>query len=242
MLDIDGTLCDIVERADAATIPGTARASLRSLIDQRRRGVHVAFVTGRSVADARRMLAIDGVTIYGNHGMEHLSESGNITGPEGWEHAGLALRDARRDLDAVVAQFPGSSVEDKKFSLTLHFRKMDMRMLPALEQRVAEIARVRGVVLAPGKRIINVLPCASVTKGDAVLEIVRELDGESPDASILFVGDDVTDEDGFRALRALPHATTVHVGAIGTRTEARFSLRDPGEVHELLNLLAESRS
>ena len=242
MLDIDGTLCDIVERPDAANIPGTARASLRALIAERRRGVHVAFVTGRSVADARRMLAIDGVTIYGNHGMEHLSESGNITGPEGWEEAGHALREARQDLDAVVAQFSGTSIEDKGFSLSLHFREMDIDMLPALDARVAEIARARGVVLAPGKYVFNVLSSASRTKGDAVLQIVSELGGDAPDASILFAGDDVTDEDGFRALRAFPDATTVHVGAPDAKTAARFSVDSPGEVHALLKLLAESRS
>jgi trehalose-phosphatase len=242
MLDIDGTLCDIVERPDAASIPGTARASLRALIARRGRGVHVAFVTGRSVADALRMLAIDGVTIYGNHGMEHLSESGNITGPEGWEHAGLALRQARRDLDAVVKQFPGTSIEDKEFSLSLHFREMDMEMFPELAARVAGIARARGVTVAPGKCVFNVLSDASVTKGDAVLDIVHALGGESPDASILFVGDDVTDEDGFRELRAFPQATTVHVGSPAAKTEAQFSLNNPGEVHELLVLLAKAES
>mgnify|MGYP001600330973 CR=1 len=242
MLDIDGTLCDIVERPDAAHVPLSARESLRTLIGRRARGVHVAFVTGRSVADARRMLDIDGVAIYGNHGMEYLSESGNITGPEGWEDAGLALRETRRDLDAVVAQFSGTSIEDKEFSLTLHFREMDSALLPALETRVADIARQRGVSLAAGKCVINILSSASVTKGDAVLEIVHEFGGESPDASILFVGDDVTDEDGFRALRAFPHATTVHVGSAAGTSDARLSLSDPRAVHDLLALLAESRA
>jgi len=188
------------------------------------------------------MLAIDGVTIYGNHGMEHLSESGNITGPEGWEEAGLALREARRDLDAVVAQFPGTSIEDKGFSLSLHFREMNSDMLPALDARVGEIARARGVALAPGKCVFNVLSSASLTKGDAVLRIVNELGGNAPDASILFAGDDVTDEDAFRALQAFPDATTVHVGASDAKTAARFSVNDPGEIHMLLQLLAESRA
>ena len=245
MLDIDGTLCDIVERPDAASVPGIARESLRTLIGQRARGVHVAFVTGRSVADALRMLDIDGVTIYGNHGMEHPSESGNITGPEGWEDAGVALRETRRDLDATVAQFPGTSIEDKHFSLSLHFRNMDMEMLPALMTQVAAIAQARAVTLAAGKGVINVLPSRAANKGDAVLEIVHELGGESSDASILFAGDDVTDEDAFRALGAFPHATTVRVGttgAAGARSAARFSLGNPGEVHELLAILARARS
>lgn len=242
MLDIDGTLCDIVSRPEAARVPESAREWLRALIGARARGVHVAFVTGRSVVDARRMLDIHGVAIYGNHGMEYLSESGNITGPEGWEHAGLSLREARRDLDAVVAQFPGTSIEDKNFSLSLHFREMDSALLPALETRVADIARERGVSFAPGKCVVNIVPDASVTKGDAVLEIVHECGGEAADASILFVGDDVTDEDGFRALRVFPHATTVRVGAATGTSDARLSLRDPGEVHDLLALLAETRS
>lgn len=241
MLDIDGTLCEIVEQPDAASVPGSARASLRTLIAARPRGVHVAFVTGRSVADARRMLGVDGVAIYGNHGMERMSESGNITAPEGWQHAGQALRETRRDLDAVVAQFPGTSIEDKEFSLSLHFRRMDMELLPALNARVAEIGRVRGVALAPGKCVINVLAGQSATKGDAVLELIHDVGGESPYASILFAGDDVTDEDGFRALRTFPHATTLRVGAPDAISAAQFSVDDPAAVHELLALLARSR-
>lgn len=241
MLDIDGTLCEIVEQADAASIPQRARQSLGALIAARSRGVHVAFVTGRSVTDARRMLGLDGVAIYGNHGMERLSETGVIAGPEGWERAGRELRAARVDLEEIVASIPGTHIEDKEFSLTVHFREMDNAYLPALNERVSIVARRHAVALARGKCVINVLAGDSVTKGDAALEIVNAFGGELASASLLFVGDDVTDEDAFRALAAFPNAITVRVGQPTVATEARFALNDPGEVHLLLDLLAAAR-
>lgn len=241
MLDIDGTLCDIVERAGEARIPASAQTALRQLRARSGDGTHVAFVTGRSVADARRMLDIPGAVIYGNHGMEHLSADGNIRARERPERATRQLRAAARDLASIVAAFPGTSLEDKRLTLTLHFRAMRPALLPELNARVADIANRRSLRLADGKCVINVLPAGSLTKGDAVLEVIHEVAGASASASILFVGDDVTDEDAFRALREVPGAVTVRVGGADDISLAQFSLGGPRDVHELLSLLVEAR-
>ncbi|HEY8311630.1 MAG TPA: trehalose-phosphatase, partial [Gemmatimonadaceae bacterium] len=85
MLDIDGTLCDISEHPGGASIPEGGIASLRALNAVNDGTVQVAFVTGRSVADAQRMLGVRGALIYGNHGMERLSRAGSLRVPDGWE-------------------------------------------------------------------------------------------------------------------------------------------------------------
>jgi trehalose-phosphatase len=241
MLDIDGTLCEIVERPDDAMVPRSARWVLQRLAGRRDSDVHIAFVTGRSVADAQRMLGIAGAPIYGNHGMEYLSAAGNIRVPVVSETGPAEMRAAARDLADVVAAFPGTSLEDKYLSLSLHFRGMNMEQLPYLNARVAEIARQRSLKLSPGKGVINVLPSLSANKGDAVLEIVSDAAGGVAGASILFAGDDVTDEDGFRALQEVPGAITVCVGDAAEYSLAEFSLDGPDQVHELLDLLAVSR-
>ena len=243
MLDIDGTLCEIVEQPGGAAIPSHAAASLRVLNAIGSGGdVQIAFVTGRSIDDAQRMVGVDRPLIYGNHGMERLSATGNIRGPEGWEDEGLALREAARELVTLTRDFPGSRLEDKRFSLSLHYRGIDMTRFADLDARAREIANRWSLRLTDGKRVMNLVPRGAVNKGDAVLEIVHDTGAGSPDASILFVGDDVTDEDGFVALRDMLNAVTVRVGEANAESAARFSLGNPDQVHELLAMLAEARS
>jgi trehalose 6-phosphate phosphatase len=248
MLDIDGTLCDIVERADDARVPSIVRDALRALGGDAARDVRIAFVTGRSVADASCMLGIESATIYGNHGMERLSATGEIRLPDGWESDGARLRAAVPEFTRLVEMFPGTSLEDKQFSLTLHHRAMDAALLPRFDAGAGEIARRHDLRLAHGKCVINVLTSSGQTKGDAVLEFVRDSGGGVAGASILFAGDDVTDEDAFRALRNVAGAVTVHVGAdlaggaAAGGTCAHFSLGGPRDVHELLSLLAAPSS
>jgi trehalose-phosphatase len=248
MLDIDGTLCDIVERADDARVPSVVRDTLRALSGDAARDVRVAFVTGRSVADASCMLGIESATIYGNHGMERLSATGEIRLPDGWESDGARLRAAVPEFARLIAMFPGTSLEDKRFSLTLHYRGIDADLLPRFDAGAGEIAKQHDLRLSHGKCVINVLTSSGWTKGDAVLEFVRDSGGDLAGASILFAGDDVTDEDAFRALRNVAGAVTVRVAsepsdrAAAVDTSAQFSLGGPREVHDLLSLLAAPSS
>ncbi len=251
MLDIDGTLCEIVERPDDATVPSGVMASLSRLNELRDRGVHLAFVTGRSAADATRMITVDGAVIYANHGSERIDGSGNIREPRGWKLSGPILAEASRQLATLSSEFPGTSLEDKRYSLTFHFRGMDFERLPDLTSRVMEITDDDALLTAFGKAVINIVPAGAHDKGDAALEIVRDIAGEPAAAgtSILFAGDDVTDEDAFRALENIPGAVTVRVGSSGgsttssaaVETTARYAVSGTAAVHRLLKLLVEAR-
>lgn len=242
MLDIDGTLCEIVERPGDAVVSESARDSLRTLIARSGEALRVAFITGRAVADAQRMLDLDGVAIYGNHGMERLLPFGDSRAHVASGRAAPELRDFVGVLADVVSDFPGVSIEDKHFSLTLHFRGIDMARLPEFNARVAQLVEGRALRLSPGKWVLNVLPEEGLTKGDAVLEIIQDVIGDSMSGSVLFVGDDITDEDAFRELRPMPNAVTVRVGSVDVASAAKLSLDNPHAVHELLALLAESRA
>jgi trehalose-phosphatase len=154
------------------------------------------------------------------------------------------LRDSVSELTDIVADFPGTSLEDKHFSLSLHFRAMNAALLPVLEARVEEVADRFALRISPGKRVFNVMPARSATKGDAVREIIAAAAGNTPSASIFFVGDDVTDEDAFRELTSFPNAVTARVGDYDDVGEsaAQLWVDDPHAVHELLSLLAEART
>lgn len=242
MLDIDGTLCDLVVRAAAAVVPDAVRAALLMLNGRRSGDVHVALVTGRSVADAQRMIGISGIPIYGNHGMERLLADGTTRGPSGFEVDEARLRTAMADFTGLTSEFPGTGVEDKRFSLSVHYRSMEESLIPEFTLRASHIAERSGLRSSPGKCVINVVPMISHDKGDAVREIIQETGATSSTASILFVGDDVTDEDAFVALQPNAAAVTVRVGDPTTQSSARYAVDDPAAVQQLLQAIVKSRT
>jgi trehalose-phosphatase len=134
-------------------------------------------------------------------------------------------------------------VEDKGWSLSVHFRQAD----PADAPRVAEAARAAAARLGlrahDGKQVVELRAPVAVDKGTAAVALARALGAERPGGAAFAAGDDVTDEDLFRRARAeLPRALTVRVGDAGVATAAEFRVDDPPAVAALLaGLLAARR-
>jgi trehalose 6-phosphate phosphatase len=197
-LDFDGTLAPIVAHADqAAPAESTVRA-VAALA--RRRDTRVAVISGRGLEDAARRLPIDGLAWAGNHGLE-------IRGP-GIEHihpgaraAAAELARCRTAVEQAIAGIEGAWVEDKGLTLSVHYRATP----EPLHARVVDAVRgaahaTDGLRLTEGKRVVEIRPDVDWDKGRALAWIIDALD--VPAASpVLYIGDDRTDEDAFRALR-----------------------------------------
>jgi trehalose 6-phosphate phosphatase len=97
--------------------------------------------------------------------------------------------------------------------------------------------------MTDGKEIVEVRPIAHVDKGTAVVLIGERLHGFAENASVVFIGDDRTDEDAFRSLRARsPRAVTIRVDETGEdETAAEVRVKDPAAVHDFLEWLASRR-
>lgn len=240
MLDIDGTLCEIVHRPEDARVPDEVRDVLQQLAQVD--GVHVALVTGRSVRDAQRMVRVDGVHIHANHGIEILHPGGEMEIEAGWSDAAPALQSTGDDIAAVLQNFPGAFLEHKEYSLTVHYRDVDASRIADLSAAIAAIAATHSVRVESGKSVLNVVPAISVDKGTAVMRLVRDVLGPEVVGSILFAGDDVTDEHAFRALAHMPNAVTVKIGDDSVHTAAKYRLYGPAAVHRLLALIQARRS
>lgn len=231
LLDFDGTLAPIVARAGEAEASPEARRAVSRLV---RAGVPVAVISGRSLADVRARLGITDIYYAGNHGLE-------IEGP------GVARRHAeavrardrlsavRQALEARLSAVPGAWVEDKGLSLSVHYRETPAERWEEVEGAVRAGAGA-DLEVRSGKRVWEVRPRVDWDKGRAV-EFLLESWGR-PGLWPLYIGDDETDEDAFRALgdRGLGVRVTEDPSA---PTAAGAWVRDPAEVEAFLIRLAD---
>lgn len=238
MFDVDGTLAPIAAHPALARVPDATRALVARLAAEP--NVTVALVSGRAARDAHRLVGVDNVWTVGNHGAEVMTPDGYIrVDPEIEKHAGDVTR-AAAALGPTVESMHGVFVEDKHWTFSVHYRGAGGTLVPALRAAIDAVAGENGLRVTEGKKVFEVRPPVAVDKGTAVYRLARDLGALEPHASLLFAGDDVTDEDAFRRLRAQhPNAVTVHVGT-AVDTAAEFTLADPDAVRELLERIAST--
>ncbi|HEY9450606.1 MAG TPA: trehalose-phosphatase [Gemmatimonadaceae bacterium] len=257
MLDVDGTLAPIVARPQDAVVPPETRRVVAALAAIP--SVRVALVSGRAAADARHMVGVANVWVIGNHGFEVLGPDGEEREQPGASASRSAVARAARTIEALVAHVPGVTLEDKGWTLSVHYRMADEHVVPRLIASVERAAEPLGLRVTTGKMVVEVRPNTRVDKGTAVLRLAGELGalgtmGDAPEdggvggsrgaaGSAVFIGDDTTDEDAFRALRARsPEAVTVRVArAEELATAAEFRVDDPAAVRMFLEWLLEQR-
>lgn len=211
-LDFDGTLVELAATPDAVRVAEAVPevlAALARLLDGR-----IAIVSGRSLAQIGDYLGTD-LAMSGSHGLEVAWTDGRTAAPEapGW------LPDAIEQAEALARRHPGMVVEKKPFGLALHYRgapgaQEDCRVL------AAALAGDDRIVQA-GKMVFEIRP-AGADKGEAVRRFMA--DPAFRAGRPIFVGDDVTDEAGFAAARALG-GTAILVGP-ARATAAAYRLDD----------------
>jgi trehalose 6-phosphate phosphatase len=234
LLDFDGTLAPIVERPELAAMPAATRAALDWLMAMP--GVQVAVISGRGLADVRDRAVIPGIAYAGNHGMEIEGAGLRRMHPEAVT-ARPALEAAARRIEPELARIPGAFLEDKGMTLSIHFRQAPADRHDDVRAAVERGAR-DGLRVTSGKMVLEVRPRVEWDKGKAVLFLLDQMRPPSG-APVLYLGDDRTDEDAFRALAGLGGAHEgVLIGDPVSETAARSYLRDPEEVGTLFAALA----
>lgn len=238
LLDFDGTLAPIVARPELAAMPERTRRALDRLMAMD--GVEVAVVSGRGLADVRERAAIPGIAYAGNHGMEIEGAGLERIHPEA-AAARPALERAAERISRGLEGIDGAFVEDKGLTLSIHFRQAADR---EDDVRAAVRAGVEGedaLKIMEGKMVLEVRPRVEWDKGRAVLFLLGEM---RPPAGtpVLYLGDDRTDEDAFRALAEWgASAEGILVADLpADDSAARSYLREPAEVGALFEALADS--
>ena len=226
-LDVDGTLVGIEDH------PGDVRADaelIALLVDLAGRlDGALSLISGRSIAEIDRIFAPARFPSAGSHGAE-LRFDGDAANPAPAEFPEAILQRARQ----FAEEHDGLLVEKKRAGLALHYRRA-----PQLETDCRDFAAGLMRELGPdfrlidGKMVLEIAP-RSHHKGEAIRELLqhRPFHGRRP----VFVGDDVTDEDGFRVVNDLG-GLSIRVGH-GDTTAARYALDDVASVRNWLQSVA----
>jgi trehalose 6-phosphate phosphatase len=218
-LDVDGVLAPIVPRPEDARVPDETREELRRLAGSY---ALVACVSGRTSADARRIVGLDELVYVGEHGLELSPDAAR------WRGALVAF--------AETVDWP---VEDKGLTLSYHYRGVaDEAAALAKLEKVAERARAEGLVARFGRKVLELRPPVEAHKGTAVKALLDERGLRRA----LYAGDDTTDLDGFAALEdglelGVRVAVSSPEGPRALLEAADLVVEGPPELLELLRLL-----
>jgi trehalose 6-phosphate phosphatase len=231
-LDYDGTLTPIVESPDKAVLTDSMRKTVKLLAKR----LKVAVISGRDLEDVRSKVNIDNIFYAGSHGFD-------IAGPEGrleTSHGGAAylpeLDKAESFLHENLRNVQGLLLERKKFSLAIHYRKVPKEAVPEVEKGVDQAAeRFSGLRKSSGKKVYELQPDIDWNKGKALFQVLGALNLKKDNVVPVYIGDDTTDEDAFRAIR--DRGIGIVVMEKVRPTAARYLLKDPGEVQDFLEAL-----
>jgi len=230
-LDYDGTLTPIVSQPEEAYLSREMKRLLLNL--KRNPRIQMAIVSGRSLSDVRNRVGLKGIYYVGNHGLEVFVPkhgSKGLVSSKIFQQLG-GIRDR---LNRQLGDVKGAVLEDKGCILALHYRNVDPRCVPPILMELKKEIKssMSPLALGFGKYVFEVRPKSPVNKGIVILELLSQAgqDGLLP----LYIGDDQTDEDAFRALKRL--GITVLVG-FPRLSSAQYYLKDPLEVFQFLKII-----
>lgn len=240
-LDYDGTLAPIAETPEKAAITPENKETLAALASGRR--CKVAIISGRALEDLKKCVGLEGLIYMGNHGLEIEGPKLRFKSPVSLHYLKI-LREIKNNLETNIAPIGGAFIEDKGLGLALHYRLVDKKDIPSLKNILHKIIKTYlakdTLRLKTGKMVFEIRPAARWDKGKAALWLLaREhfILKEKINVIPLYIGDDVTDEDAFRALK--DKGITVRIGE-AKDSSARYYVKNTNEVFGLLEDIKNS--
>ena len=229
-LDYDGTLTPIVSHPQDAWLPDSMRQTLRSLAAR----VPVAILSGRDLDDVRGRVLVDGIVYAGSHGFD-IAGAGGLRRELGVAYLPM-LDEAETELREALDEIPGAQLERKHFSVAAHYRNVNQRDafrvalgMDAVAAKHRELRRI------DEKKVYELLPDIDWNKGKAVLWLLETLGLERRNVLPIYIGDDRTDEDAFRAIET--RGVAILVSEQPQITAASYWLNNPEDVERFLGEL-----
>ncbi len=228
--DFDGTLAPIVSEPALAEADRETLVALKAL--SRMPQTHVAVISGRALSDlATRTGEVEELHLVGSHGSEFEAGLAESLSPE----SASLLERLKREVATAVARAPGAQMEEKPAAAAFHYRNVadETAVARAVDMILHGPASWPGIHVRHGKKVIE-LSVVQTDKGRALGRLRQRLGA----TGVLFLGDDVTDEDAFDTLGGPDVGVKVGPG----QTRARFRAGDTVEVARILARVAECRA
>lgn len=239
LLDYDGTLTPIVEAPQQAAISRQTKELLQEL--SKSPGCALGIISGRSLEDIKNSVGIKDIIYAGNHGLE-------IEGPQIKFESQITprlksvIRNIAKEVTKRLSGIKGVLIEDKRLSLSVHYRLVDKKDMPVFEKILFEVTSpyaVRDKIkINCGKKVYEIRPPVKWDKGKVVLWLLARQQfilGEKS-AFPVYIGDDISDEDAFKVLKR--KGLTVFVGEPAS-SKADYYVKDAKEVSRFLRLILD---
>lgn len=232
-LDYDGTLTPIVDDPAKALL----KEKMRMVVEEISTLCILGIISGRDRADVEEKVNIPSLIFAGSHGYD-------ISGPglAFYHEKGLeclpALDNAEMELRAKFQSEKEVQIERKKFAIAVHYRFVPEENIDAVLKTVSEVLGKHSCLKAgPGKMILELRPDYDWHKGKALWWLIGQI-ADPQDVYPVYIGDDMTDEDAFKAIQG--KGMGILVGQHGGLSAAGYSLKDTEEVYLFLRQLADS--
>lgn len=241
LLDFDGTLSTISQEPSKAIITKATKELLRRLS-----GIlfyKLAIISGRSLEDIQKKVGLADIIYVGNHGLELKGPKIKFTAPISAKYR-VVLKQIKDELRKNLSGIKGFLLEDKGLSLSLHYRLVKNDDLPRLKtifhEATATYLAKGKIKKKNGKKVFEIAPPIDWDKGKVALWLIARQQFREGQNKVLpiYIGDDVTDEDAFRALRG--RGLTVFVGK-PKRSYAQYYLKNPKEVIKFLQAILTAK-
>lgn len=212
--DLDGTLAEIKPHPDQVYIPAAVRTLLQKMSVMSNGAL--ALISGRSMSELDRLATPFHFPLAGVHGAERRDINDKthvVTLPE------PVVKALQQQLSEALLPFPGTEIEAKGMAFALHYRHAPEAADAILELAKSMTLRYPELALQPGKCVVELKPLG-IDKGAAIRAFMQEAPfaGRTP----IFIGDDLTDEAGFKQVNALG-GLTIKVGAGVTSAHYRLA-------------------
>ncbi len=234
-LDYDGTLTPIVQHPEAAVISD----EMQKVLNEGAEKFKVAAVSGRDMDDLKSRIKLDNIIYAGSHGFRISGPDGLFMEHEKSEEILPKLDNMEYKLYQVFSNtIEGVQIERKRYAIAIHYRNARAEDIPFIKNKVFEATEnSEGFKIGEGKKILEIKPDIDWHKGKAVLWILDKLGMTDPNEYIpIYIGDDVTDEDAYEALKG--RGIGIQVGPGAEPTAAQFRLKNVYQVRIFLKELA----
>lgn len=233
LLDFDGTLSPIAPTPKQARLEKNIKKILISL--SKKKNTTLGIISGRGLRDIKRLVGVRGIYYAGNHGLEIVGPGIKFIHRKAKSFKSLINKTAR-DLKLALSGIKGIVLENKKFTISVHYRLAASRDIKEIESRVRKVCtpsvKTKRIKLSGGKKCWEIRPYIKWNKGEAVKRILSKF-GKS--AIPVYLGDDITDEDAFRALKR--KGLTIFVGRLAGKTKAEYNIPTIKGVEKFLKTL-----